>query len=44
MSLDRSVEISLMAGGLGFLAGAALVLIRLWEDENGTSPHARAQR
>ena len=33
ISLDRDLEISLMGGGLGFLAGAAMVLIRLWEDE-----------
>jgi len=33
ISLDRDLEISLMGGGLGFLAGAALVLVRLWEDE-----------
>ena len=44
MSLDRAVEISLMAGGAGFLAGAAFVLIRQWEDEKGISQQAPAQR
>jgi hypothetical protein len=33
MSLDRVLEVSLYAGAGGFLAGAAMVLIRLWEDE-----------
>jgi hypothetical protein len=33
MSLDRTLEVSLMGGAGGFLAGAAMVLIRLWEDE-----------